>query len=173
MDTDVFDRLTRMLSATPMARRGAVQRLLASALGLAFGAAIGAETAAKKGKKKKKKKKPAPPPPGCSGDENYCLDDAPCGSPALGCECAAGTEGTICAAPSGGQCYPKRDMCQVDADCDQLTGPGSVCTETLGGCTCGGVTTGFNACVPPCGAARVYTAASSGRLGCGAHVADA
>lgn len=153
MDSERFDRVVRGLvdgSTRRTALLAGVATLAASAVA-ALGLGAGFEAEAKK--KKKKKKKP-PPPPGCSGDENYCLDDAPCGPRGSGCECAAGTDATICAAPSGGLCFSTQDMCQSDADCDEFTGPGSACSETIGFCTCGGVVTTFTACIPPCGANR-------------------
>ena len=79
MDDEGFDRLTRMLSTAVIARRGAVRRLLAGALGLSLGAVATSATAAKKRKKKKKK---APPcQPDCAGKNcgaNGC--NGSCGS---------------------------------------------------------------------------------------------
>lgn len=155
MDSERFDRVVRGLvdgSTRRTVLLAGLTTLAASAVA-ALGLGHGFEAEAK-GKKKKKKKKKPPPPAGCSGDENYCLSEASCGSRGSDCECAAGTDATICAAPSGGLCFSNSDMCQSDADCDEFTGPGSVCTETIGFCTCGGVVTNFTACIPPCGASR-------------------
>jgi hypothetical protein len=169
MDSERFDRVVRGLadgSTRRTALLAGVTTLAASAMA-ALGLALGAPDAdAGKGKKKKKKKK-KPPPPGCSGDENYCLDEAPCGPRGSGCECAAGTEGTVCAAPSGGLCFENSDMCETDADCVEFTGAGSVCSAVIGTCICGDVfNTGFNACFPPRGANRAaLRRQSASRLG--------
>ena len=146
MDGSRFDRLAKA-AAHSLPRRDAVRILVGGALA-AGGAGLLEANA---------KKKPKTCEPGadvCSGTGYRC------GSKKKRCFCATGTEGTtICGSLKKAWCMHDSDLCQVDADCDEQTGPGSVCT---GGsyCTCRGVS-GYKGCVPPCSAKPVT--ATSGR----------
>ena len=141
MDTDRFDRLTQRLTAGGSLSRRGLSGLAATAAALT----LNADAAAKK--KKKKKKKPIRDAskcrPVCPQGADYCTDD-PFWSCGRGCACATGTSRTICA-PLIVPCIG----CQTDAECDELTGPGSVCSVTGEGtfCDCNDLT---RVCLPPC-----------------------
>ena len=119
MDDLQFDRWTRTVSDR-RSRRG-LGRLGAGALA-AFGAGIATTVEAKKKKRKKKKKQPKPR---CPAGEDFCLvaQPQPCGG-GQECYCATGSGPTICGDFDGADCSETADLCDVDADCATVTGPG-------------------------------------------------
>jgi hypothetical protein len=144
VDRDQFDSLSRDV-ATDRTRRGLLRALggvgsgaLAS-LGWSRFSTLTAEA-------KKKKKKCATPTcqVACPTGADYCLDASVwfCGQQ---CGCAAGTTQTICAPLNVAECFE----CAADADCQNKTGPGSVCAKTnTANCNCDDITT--RVCLPPC-----------------------
>jgi hypothetical protein len=83
----------------------------------------------------------------CPAGAQFCTDEPniPCGSD---CYCVTGkSRGTICGGPfSSAPCAP----CEADADCDEVTGPGSVCLDVEGECFCDTGPVFPTACMPPC-----------------------
>jgi hypothetical protein len=90
----------------------------------------------------------------CPAGEEFCqiAQPQPCGGRDF-CFCATGSESgaTICGDADGAVCSTVGDLCEVDADCHSVTGPGSVCSLVDDFCTCNvGGPQGFKGCVPPC-----------------------
>jgi hypothetical protein len=117
------------------------------------GFATAAEARSKRKKRKKRKPKNNEAPPACPAGESTCQGVFPTSCGGGACYCAAGTSGTICSDWDNSACSGTEDLCQVDADCDTVTGPGSVCILLDNDCFCGSSDKkGFKACFPPCGA---------------------
>jgi hypothetical protein len=135
LDAGRFDRIARLLSARqPFTRRG----MSGIAAGTTASLALGSVAQGKKGKKCKKKKCKS----FCPDGADSCADEVAFGC-GLGCVCRTGTSRTICGEATLEECIP----CEADADCDELTGKGSVCQEEVGTCECEGEA---RVCVPPC-----------------------
>jgi hypothetical protein len=84
--------------------------------------------------------------PVCPAGAQFCTDEnIQCGSD---CYCVTGkSRGTICGGPFTS--LPCAE-CTADADCDSVTGPGSVCLDVVGECFCDTGPAIPTVCMPPC-----------------------
>jgi hypothetical protein len=166
MDPGRFDRLARVLSARKLLSRRGMGGVAGTTASLALAGALAhvlkpVEIEAKQNKKKQsgsenhKNNSRRRKHGNCRNNDNgencksfcpegtdSCADDVATGC-GRGCVCRTGTSSTICGEAVLEECIP----CEVDADCDAATGPGSVCQAEVGGCECEGQP---RVCVPPC-----------------------
>jgi hypothetical protein len=88
----------------------------------------------------------------CPAGEEFCqiAQPLPCGGRDT-CFCSTGSGATICGDITRAVCSTLGNLCEVDTDCDSVTGPGSVCNLVDDFCTCNvGGPQGFKGCVPRC-----------------------
>jgi hypothetical protein len=84
----------------------------------------------------------------CSGSPDLTCDEAGCPPMSSTCVCGRTLDGS-CFCASGGLCRTTDPpICQSDADCESLVGPGFKCAE-LDPCT-GSLCAGRRICVSPC-----------------------
>jgi hypothetical protein len=103
MDSQRFDRLTRIVTQAGT-RRGALQALAATVVGLS--APLLAEQAEAKHKHHKKKKKGLPLRALCTPGKDKCKSGLKCDSPTTRHTCSSTVEGVAdwCCVPPGGKC---------------------------------------------------------------------
>jgi hypothetical protein len=174
MDDRHVDRWTRALAGRPDRRsvwRGLVGGPVAALLAGAdrAPAAVAQEAAAKRcskdgktcgrdnqccsGQCKGTECRPAKGQGTCTIRRDFCktgLDGTDCGTTDDGnpCTCLVTTRGASFCGGVASQCAP----CANDADCTEVTGPGSACVRTVGTPACGEncLEEGGTACSPPC-----------------------
>ena len=153
MDARRFDAWTKRLVGGATSRRVALGALGASATAAAAGLGIEAAAACRddgkgckrdqqccSGRCKKGKCRRAAGQGACRG-QNACTDPPVACNGSERCVCFVTTEGVpFCGASGLGTCA----ACAADADCEEITGAGSVCVP----CEC--QSGAQSACVPPC-----------------------